>query len=277
MTATISEAYLSRDGSDGETYQRELIYYTFGDSDEAASYTVLIGACPASYDGLPIKNVRRKQVTQDVYQWTVEYRLDQNQVEQSNPGSSDYNPVLAFNMIGGTEHITTAYDTTGYVGSGGTVIGVQKTIGIDLKTGQVRGVDKIAPVCDFSLTTQFANSIVTNTYIADVKSLVGTTNDATFFGNAIGEVLFRGARGQKRGPDRWELSFEFSSNENKTGLEIGDITGVDKKGWEYLDVLYKDSPTLRIANRPVQVPAQVNVHQVYLSGDFSKLKIGTSL
>lgn len=276
MTATVSEAYLSRDGSDGEQYQRELIYYTFGDSDEAASYSVMIAAAPTAYDGLPIKNVRRKQVTETVYEWTVEYRVDQNQVQPSNPASSEYNVVLAFNMIGGTEHVTTAYDTTGYVGSGGTVVGVQKSIGIDLKTGQVRGVDKIAPVCDFSLTTQFPNSVVTNTYMANVKGLVGKTNDATFYGNAIGEVLFKGARGQKRGPDRWELSFEFASNENKTGLTIGDITGVAKKGWEYLDVLYKDSPTLRIANRPVQVPAQVNVHQVYLSGDFSQLKIGTS-
>lgn len=276
MTATISEAYLSRDGSDGESYQRELIYYTFGDSDEAASATVAIATAPATYDGLPQKNIRRKQVTETVYQFTFEYRLDQNQVQPSDPTTSTYNVVLAFNMIGGTEHVTTAYDTTGYVGSGGTVVGVQKSIGIDLKTGQVRGVDKIAPVCDFSLTTQFANAIVTNTYMANVKGLVGKTNDATFYGNAIGEVLFKGARGQKRGNDRWELSFEFAANENKTGVTIGDITGVAKKGWEYLDVLYKDSPTLRIANRPVQVPAQVNVHQVYLSGDFSLLKIGTS-
>ena len=235
-----------------------------------------MATAPATYDGLPQKNIRRTQETETVYKWTVEYRLDQNQVQPSDPTTSTYNVVLAFNMIGGTEHVTTAYDTTGYVGSGGTVVGVQKSIGIDLKTGQVRGVDKIAPVCDFSLTTQFANSIVTNTYMANVKSLVGKTNNATFYGNAIGEVLFKGARGQKRGNDRWELSFEFAANENKTGLTIGDITGVDKKGWEYLDVLYKDSPTLKIANRPVQVPAQVNVHQVYLSGDFSLLKIGTS-
>lgn len=276
MTATISEAYLSRDGSDGESYQRELIYYTFGDSDESASATVLLATAPATYDGLPQKNIRRKQVTQDVYEWTVEYRLDQNQVQPSDPATDTFNTTLTFNLIGGTKHITTAYDTTGYVGPGGTVVGVQKTIGIDLKTGQVRGVDVFAPVLDYSLTTQFANSIVTTAYIDKVFDLTGKTNDAVFKGRQIGEVLFKGARGQKRGNDRWEISFEFAYSKNETGIAVGDITGISKKGWEYLDVLYKDSPTLRIANRPVQVPAQVNVHQVYKSGSFADLKIGVA-
>lgn len=273
MTATISEAYLSRDGSDGESYQRELVYFTFGDSDEGVSAALVLSTAPTTYDGLPQKTIRRAQQTETVYKFTVEYRLDQNQVQPSDPTTDSFNTTLSFNMVGGTKHITTAFATTSYVASGSPV-DIKNTIGTDLKTGQVRGVDVFAPVLDYSLTTQFANAIVTTAYIDKVFELTGKTNDAAFKGRAIGEVLFKGARGQKRGNDRWELSFEFAFSKNETGIAIADITGVAKKGWQYLEVNYKDHATLKINNRPIQVPAQVNVHDVYKAGSFADLKIG---
>jgi hypothetical protein len=53
---------------------------------------------------------------------------------------------------------------------------------------------------------------------------------------------------------------------------MGDITGIDKKGWEYLWVRYQDAEDADVL---VKQPAAVYVEQVYPYGDFSLLGIGT--
>lgn len=270
----VSEAYISRDGSDNEGgFDRELIYYTFNQTDEGTAATAAIAASPATYEGIPRVGATRKQITDSVYEIRVQYKLDAQQTGVSDPATSSFDVTLGFNLVGGTEHITTALATTSY--ATGTVVDIKKTIGIDLKTGQVRGVDIFAPVMDYSYTTRLPYSAVDNTYLDTLYDLVGTTNNATFYGRPAGEVLFKGARGSKRGSERWEISFEFARQRNQTGLSFGAITGVAKKGWEYLEVMYEDGTDL-IGGKRIQIPAQVNVHQVYPEDDFAGLKIGTS-
>ena len=86
-----------------------------------------------------------------------------------------------------------------------------------------------------------------------------------------GEVLFMGASGSKRGDDEWEITFRFAASPNVTNLTIGDITGVDKKGWEYLWVRYADAEDEKVL---VKQPTAVYVEKVYESGNFAGLGIG---
>lgn len=278
-----AEAYISREGPTGQQIERDIIWVSFYEPDiEAARVELTSSVAPLFYDGgagllLPRRTVTPKMINDSTYSWTVNYGMDQNQVSVSDPDLGQFNTTLTFNLVGGTEHITSALSTVSYrLTADGPIIDVQKTIGIDLKTGQVRGVDILAPVLDYTLTTEFPNRIVTPAYVDALFDLTGTVNTASFKGRPAGSVLFKGARGSKKGSENWELAFEFAYSKNKTGLSIGGITGVDKKGWQYLEIMYRDSPTLLISGKPIQVPTQVNVHDVYENGDFSKMKIGVT-
>ena len=76
------------------------------------------------------------------------------------------------------------------------------------------------------------------------------------------------------GPDDdWEISFRFAGSPNVMNLTVGPVTGVSKKGWEYLWVRYETVEDAA-AKRLVQRPAAVYVEKVYESGDFGALGIG---
>lgn len=102
--------------------------------------------------------------------------------------------------------------------------------------------------------------------------LTGRVNHAPFKGFAAGEVLFLGASGSQRGQEDWEVTFSFAASPNVTGLAVGQITGIAKKGWEYLWVRYEDAVD---AHTLVKQPAAAYVEQVYPYGDFALLGIGT--
>ena len=55
-------------------------------------------------------------------------------------------------------------------------------------------------------------------------------------------------------------------------MTIGDITGVDKKGWEYIWVRYADAEDENVL---VKQPIAVYVEKVYDEGNFAGLGIGT--
>ncbi|HYD00135.1 MAG TPA: hypothetical protein VEB22_02830, partial [Phycisphaerales bacterium] len=113
----------------------------------------------------------------------------------------------------------------------------------------------------------------TSGYKGTLFALTGRTNSGGFRGFAAGEVLFLGASGSKRGDTGdWEITFRFAASPNATGLSVGTITGVAKKGWEYLWVRYadvQDATTKAIVKRP----AAVYIERVYEAGNFGALGI----
>ncbi len=66
----------------------------------------------------------------------------------------------------------------------------------------------------------------------------------------------------------YELCFKFAASPNKTGIAIGGISGIAKKGWDYLWVRYEKNTS---NDSLVQIPKAVYVHQVYESGDFASV------
>jgi hypothetical protein len=136
----------------------------------------------------------------------------------------------------------------------------------------IEGVDIVTPVFNFSETHAIPDANVTGTYKAILFNATGKVNNATFKGFAAGEVLFLGASGSKRNDGPWEVTFRFAASQNVTGQTIGEITGINKKGWEYLWTYFKET-TSQGAN--ISSPEQVNVEKVYESTDFSLLGLGT--
>ena len=138
----------------------------------------------------------------------------------------------------------------------------------------VEGVDITVPVYTFSETHYLSPGAINTAYKGTLFALTGRVNDAPFKGLAAGECLFLGAAGTQRGDDPWEISFAFAGSPNVSGLSIGSIVGIEKKGWEYLWVRYQAAEDAT-AKMLIRKPVAAYVERVYRDGSFGSLGIGT--
>jgi len=271
MASQLKELMISREATEGENAQTTLVYDVVGSADDLAVKADVFAAAPATYDGLVRQSVHLEPIfvsepaSYGRYIATVRYGL---LAPPKEPGEATF----SFETTGGQQKITqslatvakypatTAPDFKGAIGVGSTVEGVEITV----------------PVFGFTVTRYCAAAVMTSAYIEALKNLTGKVNNADWTINVdgvaltalAGECLFLGASGSKRGTEDWELSFKFALSRNASSLTIGDLTGISKKGWEYLWVRYedKDDPTA-----VVKRPTAVYVEKVYDLGDFSAL------
>ena len=263
MPITVQEKWDSREGTLGEDSNTDLRYTIFGTDDDATAQIHLRSAAPVLYNGLIRQTSHVERIGQFAWEGSVRYGL----LEPPQTGDSSFQ----FDTGGGTQHITQSIETVGRYG-------IDEDEPPDFKgaigvTGSsVEGVDIHLPVYNFSETHYLATALVTGEYKATLFYLTGTTNIEPFRNFAVGEVLFLGASGSKRGQEDWEISFRFAASPNATDLTIGDITGIDKRGWEYLWVRYRDEED-KDANSLVKRPIAVYVEQVYSYGNLADLAI----
>ena len=201
--------------------------------------------------------------------WQVTINYEKTGAEPSTP--DPMKRARSFDTTGGTQHLTQAYAEARF-GSGAP--DQRKAIGVD--SNGVNGVDIVVPQLQWQESYDVPNAYVTDAYIRGVSGMTGTTNLGSFRGFEAGEVLFVGCSGSQewddekgRGP--WSLSFRFVASKNVTGETIGDISGVSKKGHEYLWVRYEDAVD---SNVLLKKPKAVYVNKVYRESNFSALGIG---
>lgn len=203
----------------------------------------------------------------DAWQVTISYEKKGAKSEDSEPARR----TRAFDTSGGTQHITQAYTETKYPGS---APDQQKAIGVD--ENGVNGVDIVVPQLQWTETYDVPNAYVTNGYIKGVSAITGCVNVEPFRGFDPGEVLFLGCTGSHewnvdKGDGPWSLSFRFVASRNKAEVTIGSVSGIEKKGHQYLWVRYEsavDSSTL------IKKPKHVYVNTVYSEASFAALGIG---
>jgi hypothetical protein len=220
------------------------------------------------------------------------WQVQINYVKDGADDDSQPNPLRrsrSFDTSGGMQHITQAQAT----GSGGTLdfekrypasaTNMSGAIGVD--DNGVNGVDIVVPQLTWTETYDVPSIYVTSNYIKSVASLTGSVNNGGFRGFAAGEVLFLGASGsqewdQEKGDGPWTLSFKFVASPNAgvsgstvPAITIGSITGVEKRGHEYLWVRYESSVE---SNALFKKPKAVYVSKVYPDKSFAGLGIGTS-
>ncbi len=275
MPTTFTENYDSRKVTtdpDGDAQSAEFVYSLTGVADEDAGRILATSSTASTYGDLIRKSITLEPVHVDtanpdacIWEVTVQYGED----DELEEGESSY----SFDTGGGSQHITQALShVASYAPSGETAPDFKGAIGAT--ENAVEGVDITVPAYTFSETHILPNSDVTAAYKGKLFALTGKTNNATFKGFAIGECLFLGASGSKRGKGDWEITFRFAASPNKTGLTVGSITGIAKKGWEYLWVRYKDAVDAT-AGALVKEPMAVYIEKVYEEGDFADLGIGT--
>ena len=230
-----------------------------GTNDDVEAHDAMLAFAPLTYLELPRQNSELDEVAEDYYEGAVIYGPN----EPREVGSSQFQ----FDTGGGTQRITQSLGTRRY---GTNTPDFKGAIGVTKDS--VQGVDITVPVYNFAETHILSADIVTESYKLTLYNLTGKVNTDSFRGKAPGEVLFLGASGSTRDAQSWEVTFRFAGSPNKTGLTVGDITDIEKKGWEYLWVLYEDQED-DTANRLVKRPIAVYVEQVFYTDSFAGLGI----
>jgi len=280
MAITITERHRSRDRVTGDTSARNLRYVVKGTASDSEAEAALLEQSPVTYDGKPRQNVSIDPIFVDITnpeqcKWAAVVRYSKH----ARPATGDN--VFSFDTGGGTEHITQslatvrAYGASGYTASTddhGGAIGVTSQ-------GRVEGVDIIVPTFQWGERHYLDAVYVTKSYINALFHLTSKVNEGTFRGKEPCEVIFLGASGSKRGMDDdtdWEISYRFAARPNAWDLEVGSITGIVKRGWEYLWVEYEEDLTgSGNDERSRPRPARVYIEKVYRYGDFARMGIGT--
>ena len=264
MSATIAEKLGSGELQSGDTGRHEKLYVIRNETSEASALSLLESTAPGTFAGLVLQTARVSPVDGSSNIWIGEAEYaDPEEVEPAE-GTT----VFSFNTSGGSQHITQSISTTDKKAPTGKTAPDFKGAINATEKGSVDGVDIIVPVYRWSETHVVADSKVTNAYKGQLFALTGTTNDDTWQGYNAGEVLFEGASGSKRGDGAWEITYSFASSPNRTGIVIGDCQAIDKKGWEYLWVLYSDAEHGGMLTKQ---PRAVYVEKVYEEDDFAKL------
>lgn len=272
------------------TYQKSFKVFGYtndtllqADADERIRTTMRAYQYPGTNVVLTAESYSISYLGDDAWQVVVNYEKEgANDEEKPEPLKRS----RSFDTSGGTQHITQALP----VGSGQSLdfetrfpsnaTNQSGAIGVD--GDSVAGVDIVVPALQWTETYDVPSAFVTSEYIKGVAALTGTVNDDTFRTFAAGEVLFLGCSGthewdEERGDGPWNLSYKFvaspnvGNGETLSPLTIGNITGISKKGHDYLWVRYEPSVS---SNALIKLPKAVYVDKVYRDGDFSGLGIG---
>jgi hypothetical protein len=254
-------------------------YKIFGTADDTVLHSAINAEISANgrywqYPGVPGVQLMAESYSvsylgDNAWQLTINYEKTGADDEATAP----LKRARSFDTTGGTQHKTQAEAESRF---GNNAPDQQRAIGVD--SNGVNGVDIVVPQLSWQESYDVPNSYVTSAWIRGVAGVTGTTNNAAFRGFEAGEVLFLGCSGSQEWDDQkgsgpWSLSFRFAASKNVTGETIGDITGIAKKGHEYLWVRYEDAVS---SGSLLKKPKAVYVNKVYKDSNFSALGIGTS-
>lgn len=194
--------------------------------------------------------------------WLVPFEYGSAQAaqqEQQKNGESDF--ARSFEIGGGTVRITHSKETVNsYVPSGQTATDFEQ--GINVTETGVEGCDIYAGPSVFTETRNYSSS--THDALCGVlEELKFHVNSAPFLGRPVGTVLYIGASGGFKNLESFgSVTHKFLYSENVSGVSIGTINSILKRGHDFLWTRSKeevDNTTKRVK----LIPSQVNIERVY--------------
>lgn len=221
------------------------------------------------YDGQNIVSIERESFGPTEWTFTASYsRTAPSIAADGSPGYT-----ISIDTSGASILQTVSYAQTRYAITGKVAPDYKQSI--DVQDGVANGVERIIPALKITVRARIATEYVITPvkYARLLSELTGTTNSGTMFGEfAAGELLFAGASGDIVSEEP-TMSFTFLASKNVTGLAVGGVTGITKKGHEYLWCLFdtdKDATTGLL----IRKPRAVYIDQVYGSANHDLLSIG---
>lgn len=140
-------------------------------------------------------------------------------------------------------------------------------------TLEPRGISVYVPTGTMTITHYFKKSQWTTKLRNKIAYRRCRYNSDSFRGFAHGELLFVGESVNYSDGDPYvEVQFKFLISENADDIEVGNMTGISKRGWQGLWVKYKkDVKTVNGKKYQVIEPQGVAIEKIYKAADFTEL------
>ena len=268
MAVEITPLERNETGEDSPNSSVTLTFHAVGSDNYDDVVAAIPGSViPIAFSGLPRQGIEREYVGGGHWYLNARYSA---QPQQQTPLQYGDPERITWDTTGGTTvrrtHATlvNSYAAFGFAPNNGTAINVTSdgVEGVDIEVGG--GLMTIESVITNAQATQeFGRRL-----LAWSKKY---TNNATYRGFAAGEVRFMGGRMVERSDGYWELTRVFEVAENVTGQSFAGVTGIDKKGHEYVWALTQRIEDT-VAKTVVVDTISVQVHEVYPPADFSLLE-----
>lgn len=276
--ASVNERFSSpRVTSDFRNSRVERSYTVHGTTNELEAKSLAMITAPAAQmeDGFLLDKVVFETESVDYGVWEVRatYTRSENDQPPEDPlqeGESTYE----FDTTGNTTHITQSLRTVSskFLSSAYSNDTFHGAIGVNQDRTEVAGVDIVLPGFAWSESHALPGNAVTNAYKRILYLLTGKINSKDYKGFKEGELLFLGARGTRRGDGIWQISYSFAASPNVDNVTIAGISGITKKGWQYLWFHYNRYENI---GNLILRPTSAHVEDVYEEADFASLGIGS--
>jgi hypothetical protein len=259
---------------EGDGDVKTLNYVLYGTTSEnnarlafmSATATVLLSSIGTLYREQP----HIRQTAYDQFDITVQYTRYKG-LEGGQVGEYTWD----FDTTGGTIHVTHSKESITRYGVGvapelGSAAATNipkhnQAIGVN-SNSEAEGTEVIIPAMKLNVHFRHPLGFLTIAQAKFLHNLTGKVNSTPFFGFPAGEVLFLGARGGDGSAAEVSISYSFAMSANATGLTIGGITSVAKKGWEYLWIKYTPAVS---ANDKATQPQYAYVERLYDTADLA--------
>ncbi len=221
-----------RHASNDNTNTGTLQYFCHGTTDDQiAGDAILLQAnadWPLGFRLMLPKTVDLTPLGRDMWLGDVQYVEPKNPKERDPPDTDEWR--ITFTPGDGTAKVkfAKAGKTTKFPSDAPDFKGA---IGIDKSDGKIKvnGVERPIPGGS-KLTIHYrkTKASITTSYVDTLDSMRGTRNNATFYDFAAKRLMFLGATGTDSSLGDPEVDFDFLIDIDEVGLEIGDITGINK-------------------------------------------------
>ena len=271
MTITFDEKWESA-GLD--LYSADFVGILRGTDDYVTALTEAATFIPATWSNninlLYLQNIGKiERIAEEVWKVPFNYGSIQSQQQQNQEFATESDFARSFEIGGGTAKITHSKATVNtYVPSGQTAADFKQ--GINVTDTGVEGCDIYSGPSVFTETRNFLASGY-NSLCATLETLAFKVNSAAFLGRPAGTVLYTGASGSIKGSSEFgAVTHKFLYSRNVSDITIGAITGITKRGHDFLWTRSKEDVDTS-AKRVIMVPNQVNVERVYDYADLNNI------
>lgn len=253
----------------GDNESAELVGIARGDYDSTTVWTAIAASAPTTYVSPATgRTLYRQSINLDhkalgVWEFSIPFGPREAKNAANNPP-----PVISFEISTETQKVTHYLEVVNSYPAG-TAPDLKGAINFNGK--EVEGVEVDVPTITLNFEQVVADSVIDADKIKEIARMAGKINDDTWYGFDAGELKFKGCSGTSRFENSdWKLNFSFAVSENATGIAVGPITGIVKKGWHYLWTKYKK---LMDGANLVSEPEAVYVGKVLKEADYDDLPI----
>lgn len=265
----------------GGRIERTYLVCDAADELTAEAFVLAHSQVPTAFGTRDQRNATARESTSKLEEWTVTVEWAEPGTDDSsggageeepgggNPSTPTDPPVYTFSTQGSTALFVQSLQTVGTYAASGGPPAPDFNQGIGWNGTNFEGVQVTTPAYAFgethALTVAQGNALKSTLY-----NVTGAVNSGAFRGFAADEVLCLGATGRQQGINPWSIALAFAAAPNLTGLSAGSITGIAKKGWEYLWALYEkqDDATAKFITPKIRA---AYVERVYRRVSFAGL------